>query len=297
MIAPRNASPGQRHPWVRGLWGARSARLIARGDGHCRALSRGMMKMERSWLVAGVLLAALAVPAPVAYGQPPSGETTARLREDRIACAPTLGVPPSDEAIRLVGSEEGVGQSLYAPRDALVFDAGLDAGLQVGQEFFVRRLLRPVGVPASNGVASWLRHTAGWVRIVATEQRQAVAVLVRACDGLLQGDFLEPFAMPVAPAVLPPGQPDYEGAGVVLSGQDGATSVGPGHFIVISLGGDNGIEPGQRLSLFRESFGGSGAVAGLGEAVVVLVGPASATAQVLRSRDAIFIGDGAAPQR
>ena len=84
---------------------------------------------------------------------------------------------------------------------------------------------------------------------------------------------------------------------MVLSGQDGATSIGSGHFVVISFGGDNGIELEQRITLFRESFGGGGAVAGLGEAVVVLVGPAWSTAQVLQSRDAIFIDDGAAPQR
>ena len=219
------------------------------------------------------------------------------LRGDVLACAPSLGTESSEGLIRLVGSDEGQRQRLYGPGDAIVLDAGLDAGLQVGQEFFVRRLVNLLEKGYQDGSPTWLLHTAGWVRIVEADQRRAVATVVHACDGFLFGDFIEPFAMPTVPVVGPAGQADYEGAGEVLVGQDAAMSIGPGQFFIIGLGSDHGVKPGQRITLFRGNFGEGGPVTGLGEGVAVTVAPTSATVLMLRAQDAVYVGDGAALQR
>src|SRR4051794_10492348 len=57
-----------------------------------------------------------------------------------VACAP----PPStgeipDHALRVIGSQDAIPRALFGNRDLLVIDGGTTAGVQLGQQFFVRR--------------------------------------------------------------------------------------------------------------------------------------------------------------
>jgi hypothetical protein len=71
----------------------------------------------------------------------------------------------------------------------LVISSGCAAGIDVGVEYFVRRLVLP---GRSMGRLETILHTAGWVRIIATNGEESVAQVVGVCDGLHPGDFLEP---------------------------------------------------------------------------------------------------------
>ena len=74
---------------------------------------------------------------------------------------------------------------------------GTSTGVQSGQQFFVRR---PFAAP---NYANRIRlrhpiHTAGWVRIVATNDGTSIALVEHACGAINSGDYLEPFVMPDA---------------------------------------------------------------------------------------------------
>jgi hypothetical protein len=69
--------------------------------------------------------------------------------------------------------------------------------------------------------------------------------------------------------------------------------------MVIDRGTRLGIQPGQRVTLFRRSRFGSRRPAVIGEAIVVSARKDSATIRVEQATDVIFFGDGgdwAAPQ-
>ena len=81
---------------------------------------------------------------------------------------------------------------------------------------------------------------------------------------------------------------------------DAGQMLGSKHrLLVISHGSRDGLKTGQRLTIFRRSFGGSSPLI-LGDAVVVAVRRESATIRVENSVDVIFLGDSGdwvAPQR
>ena len=68
--------------------------------------------------------------------------------ETAVACAAPLTTdnPPSNSP-RIIGAQDTTARALYGPRDLLVVGAGTSSGLQLGQQFFVRRANR-FGSPA-----------------------------------------------------------------------------------------------------------------------------------------------------
>ena len=54
-------------------------------------------------------------------------------------------------------------------------------------------------------------HTAGWVTIVDAKDNMAVATVTHACDGILEGDYLEPLRRTRSlPTPAADARPDFE---------------------------------------------------------------------------------------
>lgn len=117
-----------------------------------------------------------------------------------IACAPSLVTAlPSADSLRIVGNHDSDLRSLFGPQELVVISGGAQAGVQLGQEFFIRR---PFAFGRSSSPEWHSIHTAGRLRIVAVNDTTAVAQVTSACDGIQAGDYLEPFVAPVAPAAV-----------------------------------------------------------------------------------------------
>lgn len=243
--------------------------------------------------LSSIVTCALAVPrAGAQTPEPPIASP------QQIACAPGLAWGEPAQPIRIVGSQRGLGDRMFGPTDSLALSAGADQSVAVGQQYFVRRLLVPYESRGRSGSFPMVRHTAGWIRIVAVDQTAAVATIVHACgDGMLLDDFIEPFQLPEAPTLRAPGQPDYANPATVLFGDQASTQAGIAQYLVISRGAKDNVAPGQRVAFFRESFGRNGPVTNIGEGAVVAVNQDSSTARVLTQRDAIYAGDLAALHR
>ena len=248
-----------------------------------------------------VLVIAVVLATAPAAAQTPSGAPdpeVAVVRPGELACAPRAAWSAPTDPIRLIGSEEGSARQMYGPGDAVVVEGGIDRGLEVGQEYFVRRQFRPVvESPVEYGSIPNVVHTAGWLRIVDVEQTMAIAVVSRACDAFLRGDYLVPFAMPEIPTVTPVGDGDYAAPARILFAEDGRLQAGVHRFMVIDRGRNDGIVPGQRFTIFRDIVGDTGPVTRLGEAFAVLVDADSATIRLFATRDAVLAGDRVAPHR
>ena len=137
---------------------------------------------------------------PIQAAQTP-GDTQTLGAKAVIACAPRLSTATPDTSLTIIGSQEGTAKDYYGPSDTLVIGGGHAQGVDVGREYFVRRVVSLGQVGAG---APLVLHTAGWIRIVDAERDAAIASVVRACDALQRGDFLEVAEWPAEAPVGPP---------------------------------------------------------------------------------------------
>jgi hypothetical protein len=207
---------------------------------------------------------------------------------------------PSAEPVsvaRLAGLMEDGERTMYAPGDAILLDAGSADGLTVGQNFVVRRSYRASDFLLDEAVLPTGVHSAGLVQVVEVSEANAVVAVVYACDEFELGDWLEaftpePFRLPTADGV-----PDFDRPARVLFGDEGKMLGAPGRLMVIDQGQNAGLEPGQRVTLFRRTRFGRGAVSRIGEAVIVTVRADWSRIRIDSVHDVVFAGDQVAPHR
>jgi hypothetical protein len=102
-------------------------------------------------------------------------------------------------------------------------------------------------------------HTSGLLQIVSAEERVSKAVVVYACDELMQGDFLASFEPePVRQPDPVAGTPEFGDAARILFADVGQMLGVPRRLMVIDRGSSNGLRVGQRLTLFRPRRRGVG---------------------------------------
>ena len=61
--------------------------------------------------------------------------------------------------------------------------------------------------------------------------------------------------------------------------------------MVVDRGTDHGIKAGQRFTIFRQTAGGAGPVAKIGEAIAMLVNPETTVVRIEKVVDAVVVGD------
>jgi hypothetical protein len=215
---------------------------------------------------------------------------------EQIACAP-MNLPGRPlAAIRVVGSYER-GRIMFGPGDALVINAGLAQGIQPGQRYFVRRYVNDNFTPASADFVPNSVHTAGWVTIVETKADMAVATVTHACDGILDGDYLEPYVDPVVPPAALGGAPDFDHPGRLVLGDEKRQTGSAGSLFLLNRGSDHDVRAGQAITIYRETMGGKGPIMDVGRATVLNVRPNTSLVRVDSSRHAVYVGDLAAIHR
>ncbi|MFN8057818.1 MAG: hypothetical protein U0Q12_01540 [Vicinamibacterales bacterium] len=203
---------------------------------------------------------------------------------------PTVTTP----AATVIANRDASMRVTFGPTDTLVIDRGRDAGLAAGQTFVVRHGFPVVTPNRPDRVSYQGDATVAWVRLTEVADDYSLAEPVYTCKEIVQGDGLYPYETP-ASASPADGTPDFEHPARVLFGDDGRTIGGEWQEMVIDRGSDGGMVVGQRLTMFRRTFGESGPRSEVGVAVVVATEPESATIRLEHSRDAVHIGDFAAP--
>ena len=216
---------------------------------------------------------------------------------EQLACAPQMLPTAPLAGIRVLGTYEP-NRTMFGTGDALIIDAGGVQGIKAGQQYFVRRLVNDQflgGKTSELGPVSI--HTAGWVTVLDVRDSVAVAEVTHACDGIITGDYLEPFVDPADPPPAIQGSPDYEHSGSIVMGDERRQMGSAGTLMVLDRGGDADVRAGQTVTIFRETMGGIGPVSQVGRATVVSVRPASSVLRIDASRGAIYIGDRVAINR
>jgi len=208
-----------------------------------------------------------------------------------LACAPMAATSAPTATLRVTGSQDTQVRDTFAQGDFVTITGGANQGLQIGQEFFVRRLLPPRGAPVSAQNPGTTR-TVGWVKVYAIDEDLALATITHNCDAMRVGDYLEPLALPTPrKAEATRGKPERDYARVIL-GNERRTEFGSGDYLVIDRGTEQGITAGTQFVIYRwktkarENF-----LAAVAEGVAVDVQAGTATVNVTSSRDAVKTGD------
>lgn len=214
------------------------------------------------------------------------------------------GPAKAEGSVRSAGSVLSEGRSsrgLFGARDELLVDVGSRAGVRVGDNFIVRRRYEtPLFEKRQRSrVVVMGEHSAGLVQIVSVDADVSTALIVYACDGIMPGDYLVPFAPEPLRLPDPPGAPAFDRAARILFADAGQSLGIPNRMLVIDRGAILGVAPGQRFTLFRRSTSGPLRSVVVGEAIVVAAGRDSATIRIEQASDAVvpgIDGDWAAPQ-
>src|SRR5262245_919852 len=248
--------------------------------------------------------------AALAAAQTGPAPTPTHLAADVIAlaCAPTLAFERPLASLLITGGQDASTRHAFFPGDLITINGGSDNGIEVGQEYYVRRVEAPRGTGMSRATPATI-GTAGWVRVYAVDKTMSLVTVSHACDTINIGDYLEPFSVPAPPTPDPnPGKPQKENYGHILVGADRRTMFAKNDFFTIDRGSDHGVTPGARFMVFRDKRRMEPkrllAVKELpdevvepeflfeiGEAVVVKVRPEISTVQVLKARSALLSGD------
>ena len=238
-------------------------------------------------VVTGIALTPLA-----AYAQVETARVAARDYAAELACGAKASDASPNTSIR-VGAGRERGKALFGPDETLVITAGTAQGVKVGQEYYVRRVVadRFVGAAADNVPRSSI-HTAGWVRIVDAQADSAIATVTRACDAIEEGDYLELFTKPAVPAAASTtGEPDFANPAHLVLGDERRQMGAAGDLMVLDRGSDHGLRAGQHLTIFPTTGNGTGPIARIAEATVVVVNPDTSTVRIDKTSDAVNVGD------
>jgi len=182
----------------------------------------------------------------------------------------------------------------------VIIDAGNTQGIKPGQVFFVRRKVRDqfIGGTTSDAEGGPVSvHTAGWLTVVDVKENLSVAQVTHACDGVIYGDYLEPFVDPADPPAAVQGAPDYDHAGHIVMGDERRQMGSAGTLMILDRGTEADVRAGQTVTIFRDTMSGIGPVYQVGRATVVSVRPQSAVLRIDSTREAVFIGDRVAINR
>jgi hypothetical protein len=216
---------------------------------------------------------------------------------EQLTCAPLMLTAAPGAGIRVIGNDQPY-KTLFAPGDGVIIDAGSLEGIKTGQQYFVRRVVRDQFIgTASNDLQPISVHTAGWVTVVDVKDTTSLAQITHACDGVIAGDYLEPFVDPPDPPVVAEGAPDYEHPGTIVMGDERRQTGSAGTLMMFDRGSEQGVSPGQIVTIFRDTMGRVGPVYDVGRATVVSVRPQNALLRIDNTHDAVYIGDRVAINR
>jgi hypothetical protein len=215
-----------------------------------------------------------------------------------VYCAGYLG--DRDEAFvgRIVNAEKERNQSMFMIGDVVYIDIGAENGVQAGMEFTIVRPSRLVNRWGSErDVAGRIYMTPGRVRVLCAQEKASITEIIYSCNEVEVGDFIAPFEPVPVPLVrrtrpasicdTPNGKP----IGHVVETRDAVTPVGTDTIVFLDLGEQDGLNPGDFLTVYHPSTQAEGVRTVLGEASILTTRNRSSVAIITSMVDFIAVGD------
>ncbi len=235
------------------------------------------------------------------------GRPLALGTESDIYCYGYIG-DPNEPLPNYIASHENVDVK-YVPRaipemsaDATVGDliyvsGGVASGLIAGESYLVVQPSEIVVHPHSGRSLGRQYDYIGQVRILCTEDGQSRAIVTQACREIPIGARLKPIPqLPIPIARVPElaqwcDAPSGKASGYIVDSREWELGLVEGNLVQIDLGRDEGLQPGDFLTVTRPSERRDQPAMILGQIGVLTTEARTATAIVLAARREMFIGD------
>ena len=171
-------------------------------------------------------------------------------------------------------------------------DAGENQGVEAGQNLVVRRRFQTGDLGAPKKLADvWRTEPPALSRSSRRTAIRRSAVVVYVCGELVAGDAVEPYVPQPAFFAISTGTPQFdEPARITTRRARPEPSRPPGQMMVIDHGIMQGVQRGQRLTIFRRPLA-DGMPLTIGDGVIIAVRADSATLRIDRTIDAVTVGD------
>lgn len=191
--------------------------------------------------------------------------------------------------LRIVRAEREYEKQLLTDGDVVYVNKGQRDGLEEGQVFLVLE----VGPNIKN--FGHLGFKRGRARILAIEKDMATAKIEKSCGQVMVGNFLVPFEEKEGLLGKDLGYqvPPFESEGVkgnLIYLQRDYNQIASGHWALINLGEEDGLQIGQQLIIYRKLKEGA-PLHIIGNLIVIDTQRKTSTVKILSCSDALRAGD------
>jgi hypothetical protein len=193
-------------------------------------------------------------------------------------------------------------QEIDGSQGDLVFvDGGTSTGLAAGETYILVAPKELVPNPATQDVVGREYEYVGQIRILCADATRSRGIITQSCKEIPIGAGLKPMPQMPIPLARIPSLPAFcdpssgKTNGYIIASQGGAwlESLGDGQLVQINLGRDEQVQPGEFLTVFRDTDNDTvhHERQVLGEIAVLTSENHTSTARIVLMRRAMKIGD------
>jgi LysM repeat protein len=181
--------------------------------------------------------------------------------------------------------------------DIIFIDGGTSSGIVAGETYIIVSRGELVTNPHTKAVIGRQYGYQAQVKILCATETRATAIVSQSCQDIRVGDRLKPLpSVPIPlvriaalPTVCDP--PSGRTTGFIVKAKDYEYILGEGSLVEVNLGKDEMVQPGDFLTVFRDSTVPGAPRQLLGEIGVLTAENHTATAKIVRMRYSMEVGD------
>jgi LysM domain len=181
--------------------------------------------------------------------------------------------------------------------DLVYVAGGTSTGLNAGDIYLLVLPGDLVSAPNSKRSLGREYHYIGQLKILCADATRSRAVITQSCREIENGARLKPLPQLAIPIARIPDLPAFcdsasgRASGLIVSSKGWESGLGISDLVQVNLGHDDQIQPGDFLTVFRDSpLHGQGRIV-LGELAILTTESHTATARVVAMRRSMEVGD------
>lgn len=181
--------------------------------------------------------------------------------------------------------------------DIIFIDGGTSTGVVAGETYIVVSRGGMVQNPRTKENIGRQYTYRAQVKILCATENKATAIVSQSCQDLRVGDRLKPLPSVPIPLVRIAAMssvcdpPSGRASGFIVQAKDYTYNLGEGSLVEVNLGKDELVQPGDFLTVFRDSTVPGAPRQLLGEIGVLTAENHTATAKIVRMRYSMEVGD------
>jgi len=199
-------------------------------------------------------------PAPTPQVIAPTAATAPRVAgESSLYCAGYIRLQKLPQMPEIVGALEEQEQRTYGDGDVVYLNAGSQQAIKEGQSF---QIIRPRGKvkgvhQQKHGFLGNYIQEIGQLRVFKVNSNTSAARITFTCDPALLGDLLAPIPDRESPLLRAAGdldqfaEPSGKPTGRLMMARDNREMVTRNDIVYIDLGGEDKVNPGDYLTIYR----------------------------------------------